>query len=236
MYRLLSVAFLPVLCLASPLSPLSAQSCIGLPSQSRANVRVGLATPDGSSQLSARAGVLVKRIFGGVSGEYAKVSFLGGSIRTGGADVGVEIPINSKKSVFLCPTVAGSVTRLRLTYPNILDLEDFSLDEQLTTRQVVAALNVGGTVVVSPTVDLVPFASLGVLAQRVNNAGVDPSNPFALLDDPSPNNTAGVLGLGLGLQFSRRYTITASLLQRVVADGGGDALITVSGAIGFGAR
>jgi len=196
------------ICIAAPLS---AQSCLGLPSQSRTNVRGGLATPDGSALLSARAGVLVKRVFGGVSGEYARISFFDGSISTGGADVGVEIPANSKKSVFLCPTVGASVTRLRLQYGNLcagvdeVSLDELGLNERVRTRQLAAALHLGGAMVISPTVDLVPFASLGVLVQQLDGAATSPTtpfvesgNPFATSVDPSPNDTLACLDWGLG--------------------------------------
>ena len=50
------------------------------------------------------------------------------------------------------------------------------------------------------------------------------------------SRTLGVLGVGLGLQFSQRYTVTVAIAQRVSVSSGSSSHMMLGGAMGFGKR
>jgi hypothetical protein len=221
--------------------PLSAQSCLGLPDGSPVNARVAITPDDGATRLSGRVGALLKQAFFGISGDYTSVPFFDGSIRTAGGDLGYQISLNEKKTAYLCPLLGASYSTFTIRLPNIFGENPFA-DESLgdargERRTMMAGVGIGGAMAISPTVDLVPFANLGFVRVRE-----DTSDPLSILDplgEASLNDvsrTFGLLGVGLGLQFSHRYTVTIAMTQTVAGGGGSSSQMTMGGAMGFGKR
>ncbi len=221
-------------------APLSAQSCLGLPNGSPVNARVAITPDDGATQWSGRVGAFVKQAFVGVSGDYTRISYFDGSARNAGVDLGYQIALNAKKTVHLCPMLGATylalTLRLRSTFgedPFFNDLQD---EVRSDGRNLMAGVGIGGTNPISPTVDLVPFANLGLLRSRE-----DTSVPFFGFDPfgeaPMGNvwRTFGVLGFGVGLQFSHRYMITVAT-TRTISSAGNSSQMKVGGAMGFGKR
>jgi hypothetical protein len=223
------------LCLIS--QPLAAQSCLGLPSGNRVNMRVGLGRDVGDPQGTARVGVLVKQGFAGVSAGMSNGSgYRAASSRTVGADVGYGIALNHRRTLFLCPTLGMSELRGRFPgLPTIEGAESFYPALEISYRVVNAALSLGGTLAMTPAIDLVPTLSVGVIRRDPYAYEFAPPST-ASLDLDASQTTRAVLGIGLGVQLHRRYTFSLSVRQALGVNYQSESNFMLGAVVGFGKR
>lgn len=224
-------------------APLTAQTCLGLPGGQPVNLRLGMGSFQGASQLSGRASIVARRAFVGVSGDVSRTwQYYSSRTRTLGADVGFEVPLGRKKTFAFCPTLGISSEYNRDPYlPRTLEGELIrtGLTSEVLRRVSVAALNFGGSVPITPNIAMVPMASLGVVRRDLRDIRIrSEANPAGTVyfDRTGTQSTVGLLGLGLGVQFSQRYTVSLNLSQAIFDRSARESRVNLGGAIGFGKR
>jgi hypothetical protein len=206
--------------LVAATSAAGAQTCLGLPSTTVApvNLSIGADFPEGAKGISSRFGFGGTAGFGGVSAGYITSDDDDVSATRIGADGGFAIPIGTYRRASLCPYVSG-------TYqfgPNIGEGPNRVEVSGITGS---AGLALGGSVEVSPTFDVVPFARVGLLLVRTRVESGNVSD--------SRNETGGTLGGGVSLRFSDVFTLTPSVSIPVGFEGDSDPVFSLGAAIGF---
>lgn len=206
-------ALVAVAALALPAAA-EAQVCLG-----NASFAAGRTRFDADLTLSDGATTIAPGLaFGGRTGAFGGVAV--GITSYDGADdsavgvsgnLGYQIPVgegtrSAPSRVQLCPRLGVGFTSL----PG--DATGTSLD---------AGATIGTPVALSPTVDLVPFGGLALAWRRVS------------VDDFSSSETGGILSLGTGLVFSRRYTARVGFGVPLGFDGS-DTAVTLGFGINFG--
>ncbi|MCA0375911.1 MAG: hypothetical protein LCH84_09610 [Gemmatimonadetes bacterium] len=215
--RSLALAFVTAVGTATIATPAAAQICLGLPGNDAApmNLSAVIGFPDGAKTYGARFGAGSDKRFGGVSVSRTSADDADVSSTGVGVDGGLTLPMSSS-SVRVCPVAS-------LTYERIP--ETLGVKVSGTTAQ--AGMQVGGQLVVNPSMSVVPFAGARVVYTRASVSGYGESE--------SESDTGGVLVGGFGLQFNRIFTV-APTISIPVGFESSDATFGIQASIGFGKR
>ncbi|MGV3708659.1 MAG: hypothetical protein ACO1Q7_07440 [Gemmatimonas sp.] len=196
-----------------------AQVCIGLPSNSVAPTNLGASVgfAEDVKTLGVRFGFGNASGFGGVTGSYARANEVNVSAIAGGVDAGINIPLNTRKSVLMCPIVnAGYVHG-----PN--ETNQFGEFRSSTIFGNVG-LSLGGVADVSPSFAVIPNVNVGYGWSR---------QKLSLDDENAAQNERGAaVGGGVGLMFNQVFVISAGASIPVSQDDA-DPTFSIGFSIGF---
>lgn len=196
-----------------------AQHCMGFPGFD-GGARLNGVLAINKSAFGVGAGVAGgDATFGGVGVGLTSYDDLDGSSLDLSGAIGYEATTGNGGALSVCPSAGVGYS----IGPH--DILGTGLDSKALGLS--AGLSVGGRVATGGTVGLIPFGSLGVARTRVTLSADGESE--------SVSETYGVLTLGSGVVFSRRYTMHPSILIPFGLDDG-ETTFRLAIGIGLGSR
>jgi hypothetical protein len=218
MHRLRLVATVAVLTATASTSAF-AQTCVGRPDLAvmRGSLGAEAQFVDGASSYAGRLGINNRTAFGGLSVGYVSLDGADDVSATSfGGDIGVERHLGVSKRVHVCPIVS-------LTYTNGPNSDPFK------SNALSAGLGAsfGGSLPLTSTLSLVPYASAGLLTVRSKSEGLGNSS--------SDTETGGLLALGASFRFNDIVALTPSISVPVGFDNS-DTVFSLGATIGFRRR
>lgn len=201
----------------------AAQQCIGLPGiQTRmASVEGGMQFPEERTVLSAGLnGSLRNGAFGGVAVSRLEFDEVDANATALGVRAGIEVGLGTTRTVRFCPVVSA-------TFVSGPDGELLGVRVDNDARAIAVGGSVGGAVVLTDALRLVPYGGLSLLQQRFERKGLFPRR-FT--------DTGALLDVGLGLEINRFLVLRPTLAVPFGFEADEDAVLGVSIALGFGER
>lgn len=195
-------------------SLVAAQTCLGNPSLgvTSGNVGVGASFFDGGKGFSLN-GTVGRRLFATGSFTHYDYDDTDLSLKTLAGGVGLELAAQ-ESDVRICPSAY-------IQYGT--GLEIFGVD--VTTVTFAPAVSFGVESQVSPTVAVVPSATVAVLFQRTKADG-------GPLGEETESQTDGALGLSLSFIFNDTFSVAPSVTIPVAAENGNTSF-GIGASIGF---
>ncbi len=195
-----------------------AQVCVGTPSYAVGKMRAGLDVghADGASRIGAE--FATGHASGGfLRGSVASYDFSGidASSSAFGIGAGYAVDMNPQKTVQFCPLVGYTYMR----GPDVGNLT-------VRTHELSVGGSIGGSTTISPKVDALPFFSAVLVRDRANLH--TPSNP-----NISAVDTYGVWSAGVGLVFSRTFTLQPAI-SRAFNHGDAATMYSLGFTVNFG--
>ncbi len=173
-----------------------AQVCVGTPSYAVGKMRAGLdvGRTDGASQIGAEF-AMGHAAGGFVRGSVTAHDYEGtdASSSSFGIGAGYAVDMNPKKTAQFCPLVG-------YTYSRGPDGGNLTLRGHALS----VGGSIGGSTTINPMVDALPFFSAVLVHARANMH--TPSTPHVFAE-----NTYGVWSAGVGLVFSRTFTLQPAI-------------------------
>lgn len=210
-------------------APIEAQICLGTPSFSAGPVRLGVGAEFGDD-VSAFGGEIAAGqpagAFGALRVSRLTLDFEGDSESASmvGVNVGYSIALNPANTLSLCPIAAFNY----LSGPSF-EAEGVSVD--ISSRAFGGGAAIGGSIVASPTMSLVPFASFAYFSET---ATVEASDGIDSIEE-DVSDTYGVASLGAGFVFNKTITIRPSVAIPVGVEDG-KASFAIALGFNFGAQ